>query len=226
MFDTTVHYAEYRGMPELRRVLEDAGNVIAVINGHVHANRVERHNGIYYVDVAATLIGPPSVRYFYVYPDRVDVRHEYISDAALAGSVTGLCERCCCCFASRYVCSFIDGTTSDKDFTIPISLAPTIAGDPETRPAGRITVKVENKGLSGITAAVASDLTGTLEISLHDVRGRRLDRSTIWKDVPSLEIDLVRTLREMAGLPPGVYFLRVSLRGQSATDKIALVSSR
>jgi len=52
-------YREYKGMPEMRDRLARAGNVVAVINGHVHANRVEVHDGIYYIDVGATLVGRP-----------------------------------------------------------------------------------------------------------------------------------------------------------------------
>jgi hypothetical protein len=118
IFDTTNVYGEYRGMPELRDTLTRAGNVLAVINGHVHANRVEVHDGIHYVDVGATLVGRPSIRYFYVFPDRVEVTYAYISDLRLSKHVEKLCRRCPRCFDRTKVCDFIDGDDSDREFTI------------------------------------------------------------------------------------------------------------
>ncbi|MGD9402579.1 MAG: metallophosphoesterase, partial [bacterium] len=103
-FDTTCHYQEYEGVAYLRQILEEAGNVVAVLNGHVHANRVEVHNGIYYLDINATLVGRPSVRYFYVYQERIDVDYEYISDDSLFNHVQALCGRCTACFDPDLVC--------------------------------------------------------------------------------------------------------------------------
>jgi predicted phosphodiesterase len=119
-FDTTHHYAEYKGMREMRRVLEKAGNVVAVINGHVHANRVEEHNGIYYIDVGATLVGRPSIRYFYVYPDRIEVTYAYISDGDLRDYVAKLGEQCSNCFSPKEVTDYADGSVADKEFRIPL----------------------------------------------------------------------------------------------------------
>jgi predicted phosphodiesterase len=121
MFDTTGHYAEYDGMNEMRQVLERAGNVCAVVNGHVHANRVEVHNGIYYVDIGATLVGRPSIRYFYVFPDRIEVTYAYISDQGLLDYVVSLGERCTTCFDRKQVADFADGSVADKQFTIPLA---------------------------------------------------------------------------------------------------------
>jgi len=123
-FDTTRHYAEYRGMKDLRQVLERAGNVVAVVNGHVHANRVEQHNGIYYIDVGATLVGRPSIRYFYVFPDRVEVTYAYVSDVALLDYVVQVGTGCLYCFNSKAVVDYADGKVSDKQFTIPLLTAP------------------------------------------------------------------------------------------------------
>ena len=120
MFDTAGHYAEYDGMEEMRRVLERAGNVCAVVNGHVHANRMEVHNGIYYVDVGATLVGRPSIRYFYVFPDRIEVTYAYISDQGLLDYVVSLGEQCTTCFDRKQVADFADGSVADKQFTIPL----------------------------------------------------------------------------------------------------------
>jgi predicted phosphodiesterase len=123
-FDTTRHYAEYSGIKDLRQVLERAGNVVAVINGHVHANRVEQHNGIYYIDVGATLVGRPSIRYFYVFPDRVEVTYAYVSDVALLDYVVQVGTKCLYCFDSKAVVDYADGKVSDKQFTIPLLIAP------------------------------------------------------------------------------------------------------
>jgi len=119
-FDTTRHYAEYRGMRETRSVLTEAGNVVAVINGHVHANRVEVHDGIYYIDVGATLVGRPSVRYFSVFDDRIEVTYAYLSDCDLVNYVADLAKKCTTCFDREEVADFADGLDSDKQFTIPL----------------------------------------------------------------------------------------------------------
>jgi len=117
-FDTTEHYQEYSGMKDLRAILEKAGNVVAVINGHVHANRVEEHNGIYYVDVGATLVGRPSVRYFYVFPDRIEATYAYISDCDLLEYVSKVGPKCTACFDKTRVADYADGQVSDKQFTV------------------------------------------------------------------------------------------------------------
>ncbi|MFZ1946424.1 MAG: metallophosphoesterase [bacterium] len=117
-FDTTRHYEEYKGMRELRSVLEDAGNVVAVINGHVHANRIEEHGGIRYIDVGATLVGRPSVRYFSVFPDRVEITYSYISDKALLDYVVKVSRSCVTCFSKEAMADFADGGTGDKQATI------------------------------------------------------------------------------------------------------------
>ena len=117
-FDTTLHYEEYKGMRDLRGVLEKAYNVVAVINGHVHANRVEEHNGIYYVDVGATLVGKPSIRYFYVFPDRIEATDAYISDCDLLEYVSKIGLNCTNCFDKTKVADYADGEVSDKQFTI------------------------------------------------------------------------------------------------------------
>jgi alkaline phosphatase len=121
-FDGRRRYAEYEGMPELRAVLEEAGNVVAVINGHVHANRVEVHNGIHYLDIGATLVGKPSIRYFHVFSDSIQVRSEYISDRDLLARVSRLAS-----LARSYPCTprsvrFIDGKVSDRKFTMPVRI--------------------------------------------------------------------------------------------------------
>jgi predicted phosphodiesterase len=118
-FDTTMSYTDYPGMVELRHILEHSGNVAAFINGHVHANRVEVHNGIYYIDIGATLVGPPSIRYFYVFADSIIVTYEYISDCSLFRYVVSLGQQCADCFDAGQVADYIDGEDSDKEFSIP-----------------------------------------------------------------------------------------------------------
>lgn len=224
MFDTTLHYAEYRGMPELRGVLENAGNVVAVVNGHVHANRVEKHNGIYYVDVGATLVGPPSIRYFYVYPDRIDVDFEYLSDQSLFDNVTSLCNQCCCCFSRDDVCDFVDGAPADKRFVIALGPGPAAGASGGKAPisSGSVAVDVRFGRPGGVRASIVSDLAGAVDISLHDVLGRRLDRCVLWKHEPTLEVDLDKSLEALRRLPAGIYFLRVSLGGTARTEKVVL----
>jgi predicted phosphodiesterase len=121
-FELGEGYKEYEGMARLRDILERAGNVVAVINGHVHANRVEVHNGIYYIDVGATLVGRPSIRYFYVFPERIEVTYAYLSDATLSGRVEDLARRCYRCFDPAGVVDFIDGTDADKRFSVPVNM--------------------------------------------------------------------------------------------------------
>ncbi len=224
MFDTTLHYAEYRGMPELRQVLEDAGNVVAVVNGHVHANRVEEHNGIYYVDVGATLVGPPSIRYFYVYPDRIEVTYAYISDQNLLNHATALCPGCCCCFNKDQVCAFIDGQESDKRFVIPLGLDAAVPpASPDSRVSSSLELAVRRDDTGHIRAFISSELMGVVDISVHDVLGRRLGRCNLWKDKPDFEADLSNNLAGLSDMPAGIYFIRASFRGTAVTRKFAFL---
>ncbi|MFZ1945973.1 MAG: metallophosphoesterase [bacterium] len=224
MFDTTLHYAEYRGMPELRQTLEAAGNVIAVVNGHVHANRVEEHNGIYYLDVGATLVGPPSVRYFHVYPDRIEVRSAYISRASLFDYVTSLCAQCAACFSRDSVCSFIDGDAGQREFTIPLrSFAGVPAATAATAGPIRLGLALRYDGAGRVRAVVSSEAPGAVDLALHDVLGRRIDRRSFYKGAGDLEIDLAADLAGTRGLPGGIYFLRASLQGTARTQKIVLI---
>jgi predicted phosphodiesterase len=112
------YYKVHEGGQELRAVLEDHGNVVAAINGHVHANRMEVHNGITYIDIGATLVGKPSIRYFYAYSNRVEVDFEYISNETLLRHVQSLCPRCRRCSHPNQVCRFIDGDLQSRRSTI------------------------------------------------------------------------------------------------------------
>jgi predicted phosphodiesterase len=224
MFDTTLAYAEYNGMPELRQVLENSGCVVAVINGHVHANRVEIHNGIYYVDVGATLVGPPSIRYFYVYPNRIEVTYDYISDHALFDAVTAICPFCLACFSPSQVCAFIDGRDEDKRFVIPVSLCGGAGVTPPDSVAQARPVLVVGRDANGhVRAVVSSELTGVVDMSLNDVRGRSLGRCTLWKAGPDLEADLTDAMPALDRLPAGIYFVRAAIQGNVATAKFMLL---
>jgi predicted phosphodiesterase len=225
LFDTVGHYIEYNGMPELRQVLEQAGNVVAVINGHVHANRVETHGGIYYIDVGATLVGRPSIRYFYVYPDRVEVTYEYISDVALLEQVTGICPRCCCCFDPLEVCDFIDGEESDKEFTMPVAV-PVAVGKNVQYQGPPFVLRVTDHGNRRIEAAVSSGILGALEISMYDVMGRKIGTCHLRKDRPVTTIDLTSNLPAIEGLPQGVYFIQMKHGTQWRTAKLVLAPGR
>ncbi|MFH1314059.1 MAG: hypothetical protein ABIJ00_12650 [Candidatus Eisenbacteria bacterium] len=109
--------------------------MIAVINGHVHANRVAVHNDIYYIDIGATLVGRPSIRYFRVFPDRIEVTYEYISNRKLLDHTASLCLACKQCFNPLHTSAFMDGDKSDKEFTIQIkAIAPEPAGATLTAP--------------------------------------------------------------------------------------------
>ncbi len=222
-FDTVDHYEEYGGMAELRQVLEEAGNVLAVINGHVHANRVEIHDGIYYIDIGATLVGKPSIRYFYVFPDRVEVSYAYISDRDLFDYVASLCPRCICCFDPDQVCNFIDGRHVDKRFTIPISTIgerSLVQHDP--RGAGALVLDIRGADGRRIRGIVSSRICGMLEVALYDVLGRKLDEYRIWKREPEQAIDLSAAFPGINELASGFYFIQVSLAGQSAATKVFL----
>jgi predicted phosphodiesterase len=221
MFDTTEHYAEYDGMPELRQVLEEAGNVVAVINGHVHANRVEVHNGIYYIDIGATLVGRPSIRYFYVYPTRIAVMGEYISDRQLLQYVEDLGPMCCCCFDRFEVCDYIDGALSDREFTIPTRTL-LGAGPHPVDPSFPMALRLECEGDRSIKAAISSGITGNLKISLYDVRGRHLGQCSITKRAPVCVADLSRELASIKDLPGGVYFVHIRQGVYSRSAKLVL----
>lgn len=224
MFDTTLHYAEYRGMPELREILEAAGNVIAVVNGHVHANRVEEHSGIHYIDVGATLVGPPSVRYFQVYPDRIEVSFAYVSRDSLLEYVTSLCPECTACFDRDSVCSFIDGEANQREFTIPLR---SFAGVPSVTTVAaepiRLALALRSDGAGRVRAVVSSEAAGAVDLAVHDVLGRRIDRRSFYKGAGDLEIDLAADLAGTRSLPAGVYFLRASLQGSARTQKMVLI---
>jgi predicted phosphodiesterase len=221
MFDTTEHYIEYDGMPELRQVLERAGNVAAVLNGHVHANRVEVHGGIHYVDIGATLIGRPSIRYFHVYPHKIDVTYEYISDTELLAHVTDLCPRCCCCFDRLRVCDFIDGEESDKEFTIPVGWPRPIGAGVRYQEAPFL-LRLCDRGDRRIEAAVTSGVLGVLEISLYDVMGKEISRCRLRKDRTVTVIDLTSRFAVIENLPQGVYFVCVKQGPRTETAKLVL----
>jgi predicted phosphodiesterase len=221
MFDTTEHYAEHSGMSELRQILEEAGNVVAVINGHVHANRVEVHNGIFYIDIGATLVGRPSIRYFQVYPDRVEVTYEYISDDDLFAHVADLCPRCYGCFDRTKVCDFIDGEESDKEFTMPVGprrLTETYSNYQGTQ----LALRIRDGGDRRIEVAVSSGLVGVLEISLYDVMGREIGTCRARKDQPVTVIDLTAKLAVIENLPQGVYFVHMKHGPRTRTAKLVL----
>lgn len=216
-FDTTASYAEYPGVPLLRDILEGAGNVIAVINGHVHANRVEEHDGIYYIDLNATLIGRPSIRYFYVYRNRIEVDYAYISDEVLLAHVESLCPFCTFCFDPDLVCDFIDGTESDKRFTIYYDRM--AAGVEQGEPvAFEFEVGYDDHGR--MMAVVTSEHLGPLRISLYDVMGRRLDAHRAYKDEACVRMDLERVLPGLADTPGGIYFVSAALGGTTRTRKL------
>lgn len=220
-FDTTQHYAEYEGMPALKQVLEDAGNVVAVINGHVHANRAEEHNGIYYLDVSATLVGPPSIRYFYVFPDRVEVTYAYISDDSLYSHVTALCEECRSCFNPLEVCDYVDGEESDRQLTMPFDASSVAHRGEDLSVRFEFDLRMSSQGR--IEALIDSDMVGRLEISLYDVLGRLSDRCTVEKHASEVVIDLNEALPNLESLGHEVYFVRARLGDRALTRKIPLL---
>ncbi len=219
-FDTTCHYQEYEGMAFLREILEEAGNVVAVINGHVHANRVEVHNGIYYIDINATLVGRPSIRYFYVYPDRIEVDYEYISDDGLFGHVQGLCPSCMYCFDPYAVCDFIDGEEGDKRFTIPYGAQ---AAGVECGVPRAFDLDIVRDGAGRLLARIAGGREGIVALAVYDVRGRRIEASKVYKDEGAVVIDLGRELPGLADISGGVYFVSATIGGTTRTSKLPLV---
>jgi hypothetical protein len=122
-------YGDHVGISEIRDVLERVGNVVAVINGHVHANRYTIHNNIPHIDVSATLVGPPTVRYFEVYEDRVKVYAENLSNTLYPyvdfhARAENLCLRCNYCTDRYGVCDFIDGGEVNKTFNFRLPSIP------------------------------------------------------------------------------------------------------
>ena len=200
-------YREIRGARELREELECAGNVIAVINGHVHANRTEVHDGVYYIDVGATLVGKPSIRYFHVFRDTIDVFCEYISDKRLLGYVSSLCDRCKDCLAAGRTCEFIDGEPIDREFSIPVAIptCPRLAADGSPLACA---IRVEKQGVR-LSADILCDLYGPGVVSLHGARGRELCRCETEKLEPRMRIDLNGAMPECVPLATGVYYLRL-----------------
>jgi predicted phosphodiesterase len=221
-FDTTQHYAEYEGMAELKQVLEQAGNVLAVINGHVHANRVEVHNDIYYIDIGATLVGPPSIRYFYVFPHKIEVRYAYISDDSLFNHVSSLCELCKFCFDPLQVCDFIDGEDSDKQFTIEHTRASAVRVADDSRV--RFAFEINTDWQGRVEALISSESIGMVEVSLYDVQGRLLDRCTAEMHTSELVVDLTQNLPMLDVIGNEVYFVRARLGNEALTRKLPLIN--
>ena len=221
-FDTTQSYEEYEGMPALREVLERSGNVVAVMNGHVHASRAELHNGIWYIDVGATLVGWPLIRYFYVCPDRVEARFSYLSDGFERWITDRLCRNCVCCFDPKSVCDFIDGEISDRVFTIDFEIA--LPGERVTGSGGgteeepMIAIRMVSPG----SYAVRALQPASLNLSIYDVLGRKISGRTIPANNDEVYVNLPRDFPMIATLPDGVYFLRVSSPTASASTKLVL----
>jgi predicted phosphodiesterase len=82
-FDSRDTYGLHPGAVELRDLLSSSGNVVAVVSGHVHANRLEVHDGLPCVEVGSTCVARASVRYFQVFADRTEMTYERLSDASL-----------------------------------------------------------------------------------------------------------------------------------------------
>jgi len=214
-------YGTYAGTRQLREVMECAGNVIAYVNGHVHANRVEVHNGIYYIDINATLVGRPSLRYFWVYPDRVEVSYEYLSDTRLVDYVSGLCSKCSYCFDPEEVCDYIDGGDHDKTFTIPVQI-PTGARRTAMGLPARLALTVLAGEDRRIEAVIRSELCGKGDFVLHDGSGNVLDMAGFRKHEAEIRVDVSALFPRLADLQEGTYFLQVRLEEQSQVARVVL----
>lgn len=221
-FDTTEHYEEYEGMADLRGVLERAGNVVAVINGHVHASRAEVHNGIYYIDVGATLVGDPLIRYFYVCGDRTEATYRYISDPVLRSAAVSLCSQCICCSDRENTCRFIVGLESDKCFRMPFDIPIThTAGDDPTLPSGDhspVRILLGHEG----HCRIETDGPGQLSLCLYDVLGRSLGGHSVRVGERDVEVNLPACFPSLSALPGGVYFLYASIGGRASAAKVFL----
>jgi hypothetical protein len=57
-----------------------------------------------------------------VFPDRVEVAYAYLSDVKLSRRVENRARQCYRCFDPARVVDFIDGSDSDKRFTIPVEI--------------------------------------------------------------------------------------------------------
>jgi len=74
--DVSNHYGIKSG-PEVRKILEDSGKVLAVFQGHNHVNEHQEIGGVHYITLAALIEGSGEENNAYsilnVYPDRLEV---------------------------------------------------------------------------------------------------------------------------------------------------------
>jgi len=219
MFDTTSRYEEHLGIPELRQIFEESGNVVAVINGHVHANRVKVHNGIYYIDINALVVGKPSIRYFYVCKDRIVVTYEYLSDPNLLAHLADLCTKCTNCFDREKVCNFIDGRRRDKFFIIPLPVSPEVIA---SSPDPSFEIKIVGSTLSDVEILVSSSNIGKMYLSLYDVLGRSIEHLVLSR-AEGLQRFRVGDFLNSNRLSSGVYFLGIRTEDRLITHKVLVL---
>ena len=110
----------------MRRLLASAGNVVAVVNGHVHANRLEIHAGIPHVEVGSPCIAGGSIRYFHVYRDRTEMTFERLSDENLQAHAEAVARRSPRLEDIDHALELIDGRVEDR---VAVLRHPILPGD-------------------------------------------------------------------------------------------------
>ncbi len=123
-FDQREVYGVHGGADELRAILSEAGNVVAAVSGHVHANRLEIHEGLPCVEVGATCIARSSVRYFYVYRDRTEMISEYLSDRELQQYAEEVARRTPRLDDVGAALALVDGCPEDRSAVLPHPMMP------------------------------------------------------------------------------------------------------
>ena len=134
--------------------------------------------------------------------------------------MAGLCAQCTQCFDALKVCDFIDGSPSDKRFTIPNRCS---AGGPmrrDTQTGLEFSLRRDQRG--SVKATIISDAVGPVEIILYDASGVRLGQCALEKNTHEIVIYLNRHLPLTDHLEAGVYYARVRQSGQSLISEIVL----
>jgi len=129
-FDSLDAYGLHPGAVEMRNLLASCGHVVAALSGHVHANRLEVHDGIPCVEIGSTCIARASVRYFCVFSNRTEMTYERLSDASLEARAEQVAHCSPRLKDVEAALALIDGREEDKVATFPHAGRPVAALGP------------------------------------------------------------------------------------------------